>query len=671
MRSTYFGESPFLGTFAKISSVSLEVCAKRLTQWAGGFYSRYSPFWVTGRQPGKTRRTVVKIKPHIALGLFALAGLLTATAQAQLQITEIMANSVDSEPTWEWTEVYNAGSTAVDLNGYVFSTTTGNNALTASNIDSTNGNTMIPAGTAAVLYNGGSTALNFDESRFRNAWTLPATTTLIGVTPTPALSNTNTVATIGRSIALWPSLTDYNTDFGQLGADGIGGTLDDYTAAAAAVEYTRYVDDMDPSLGGQGFPSAGAPGLSMAWDGTGSYTDGTKWAHSDPANVGTNGVVTSVLTNLPGGAPINDILDLGNPGIVSPAAATAGGFTELMYDAKSDEPEWEWVEFYNNTGAAIDLAGYVFDDATTTPIGAANIPAGTVADGETVIFYNAAVDAIDPLSPNAFKDAWGSTLNAIGLSDWPSLNQGGDTIGLWSDYGTYNTDKTGGVFTNAVSSFTYTDDAPDFPDSGNSGSSIHLTGDTTNFTSGWILADASDGISTNAQPVVGGAIADHVGGDTGSPGTFVPGTSMGLNCDLDGDGQCDLVDIEMLVDEIGSGGPAVEADITTWLTDASSSANPYLGGTKTFKLGDADLDGDVDSIDLGLLLNNFNSTTNLDWMQGNMNGDGAIDSLDLGLLLNNFNFTSATSAAAVPEPSSLSLVLLAMLGVFGRSRGKK
>ena len=55
--------------------------------------------------------------------------------------------------------------------------------------------------------------------------------------------------------------------------------------------------------------------------------------------------------------------------------------------------------------------------------------------------------------------------------------------------------------------------------------------------------------------------------------------------------------------------------------------------------GDLDLDGDVDSTDLGLLLNNFNSTEDIDYTQGNIDGDGDIDSTDLGLLLNNFNST--------------------------------
>ena len=77
-----------------------------------------------------------------------------------------------------------------------------------------------------------------------------------------------------------------------------------------------------------------------------------------------------------------------------------------------------------------------------------------------------------------------------------------------------------------------------------------------------------------------------------------------------------------------------------------------------------DLNGDVDSTDLGLLVNNFGSTTELDWIDGNVAhnaivgfGEDVINSSDLGLLLNNFGFNSAAAASAVPEPSSFVLLL--------------
>ena len=93
-------------------------------------------------------------------------------------------------------------------------------------------------------------------------------------------------------------------------------------------------------------------------------------------------------------------------------------------------------------------------------------------------------------------------------------------------------------------------------------------------------------------------------------------------------------------------------DIATWLLIASEAANPYLGGTKTFVLGDVDLNGNVDSTDLGLPLNSFADTNGLLFGSGNLNGDASVDSTDLGLLLNNFG-SESVAAASVPEPSCL------------------
>lgn len=138
-----------------------------------------------------------------------------------------------------------------------------------------------------------------------------------------------------------------------------------------------------------------------------------------------------------------------------------------------------------------------------------------------------------------------------------------------------------------------------------------------------------------------------------------------LNCDLNADGQCDLVDIELLVDDVVLGS-ATSADIDTWLADASDPANPYLNGARTFVIGDVNLDGAVNSADLGLMLNNFSSTSAIDWVNGNMNGDGVVNSADLGLLLNNFTFASAS---AVPEPATSFMSLLAIAGfVVSRKR---
>ena len=159
-----------------------------------------------------------------------------------------------------------------------------------------------------------------------------------------------------------------------------------------------------------------------------------------------------------------------------------------------------------------------------------------------------------------------------------------------------------------------------------------------------------------------------------------------FDCDADGDGQCDLTDLDALYAANGTtGANGVEglldmdgsgtidaADIGGWLIDASDSDNPAkLDPADAFRFGDVDLSGDVNSTDLGILLNNFGATSGVTYGDGELNLDGNVDSTDLGLLLNEFGFASSSAAAsvtAVPEPSSLTMLMIALLGWMGLGR---
>ena len=150
-----------------------------------------------------------------------------------------------------------------------------------------------------------------------------------------------------------------------------------------------------------------------------------------------------------------------------------------------------------------------------------------------------------------------------------------------------------------------------------------------------------------------------------------------LNCDAAGGMECDLSDIDALYAEFGTtvtagsgfdysgDGVIGPEDIVGWLADASQATNTANPTGVTYILGDADLDGNVNSTDLGLLLNNFNVTSVVGWNQGDLNGTGAVDSTDLGLLLNNFGSTSSLAASAVPEPSTkLPLIVICIAAMF-------
>lgn len=102
--------------------------------------------------------------------------------------------------------------------------------------------------------------------------------------------------------------------------------------------------------------------------------------------------------------------------------------------------------------------------------------------------------------------------------------------------------------------------------------------------------------------------------------------------------------------------------------------------TRTIKSGDANLSGTVDVGDLAILGANYN-TTGKNWTKGDFTGDGAVNVGDLAVLGANYNQSGGSNTplnvtgvaggaglgagSAVPEPASVALVGLAILGGLG------
>lgn len=94
------------------------------------------------------------------------------------------------------------------------------------------------------------------------------------------------------------------------------------------------------------------------------------------------------------------------------------------------------IEIYNPSDNAIDLGGYVLDDANGTILPAANISGGTIAAHETAVLYAAGTPPGSIGSVN---------YKLIPVEHWTSIEltkEGPWTLSLWENYGAYVGDST-------------------------------------------------------------------------------------------------------------------------------------------------------------------------------------------------------------------------------------
>ncbi len=105
------------------------------------------------------------------------------------------------------------------------------------------------------------------------------------------------------------------------------------------------------------------------------------------------------------------------------------------------------------------------------------------------------------------------------------------------------------------------------------------------------------------------------------------------------------------------------ADRDEWLALAGAEN----GFVEPLLVGDSNLDGTVDTSDLNALALAWRQTDALNWTDGNFTAESrGVNATDLNELALNWRKSSAMAAAgqAVPEPSTLALILLAaMLGL--------
>jgi len=166
-----------------------------------------------------------------------------------------------------------------------------------------------------------------------------------------------------------------------------------------------------------------------------------------------------------------------------------------------------------------------------------------------------------------------------------------------------------------------------------------------------------------------------------SGAAYEPGDSAG---DLTGptagvaDQTIDADDIDYLFAQINSGTPDLRADLLFNGAVDFDDATWLIEEILETWFGDANLDGQVDATDLGILAGNWQGASG--WAGADFNGDGLVNLTDLGVIATNWqngvpgppapSFTEAWAAAqqSVPEPTTAALLGIATVGLLSRRR---
>lgn len=152
------------------------------------------------------------------------------------------------------------------------------------------------------------------------------------------------------------------------------------------------------------------------------------------------------------------------------------------------------------------------------------------------------------------------------------------------------------------------------------------------------------------------------------------GTGGGLPGDFDGDGELGVADIDLLSMEVRDGNHPAEYDLNDDGVVDGSDRTVWIRDLKVTYAGDSNFDGEFNSADFVQVFSRgeFEDATegNSGWGDGDWDGDGDFTTSDFVYAFSDggFEIGPRTATSAVPEPTSVSLLLLgsSLLGLLRR-----